>query len=60
MLRAAITFFVIGLLLFVLGFYGVAGVSLEVGKLILFMFIIFSVITFIAALATGKSPKQPL
>ena len=55
MLRAAITFFLIGLLGFVLGQRDMARISPEVGKLLLLIFFIFSALSFVAAITVGKS-----
>ena len=60
MLRAAIAFFVIGLVAILLGAGGVAGVSLEVGRTLLFVFLVLAVISFVASLVTGRGPKQIL
>ncbi len=54
MLRAAVTFFILGLIAMLLGAYGVAGLSIEVGKILLVVFLIFSIGSFIASIATGK------
>ncbi len=54
MLRAAIVFFVIALLAIVFGATGFAGVSMEIGKLLLGVFLALAVISFIISLATGK------
>jgi uncharacterized membrane protein YtjA (UPF0391 family) len=54
MLRAAIAFFVLGLLSMLLGAYGVAGLSIDIGKMLLAIFLVFAVISFIASLVTGK------
>jgi uncharacterized membrane protein YtjA (UPF0391 family) len=55
MLRAAIIFFVLGLVAIVLGAYNFAGLSLEVGKIILFAFLILAAISFLGSLLTGKN-----
>jgi uncharacterized membrane protein YtjA (UPF0391 family) len=55
MLRASIVFFVLGLLAYFFGAYGFAGVSVDIGKLLLVVFLIFSLISFIGGLATGKT-----
>ena len=44
MLRAAIIFFVLGLIAMLFGAYGIAGVSIEVGKVLLMVFIVFGLI----------------
>jgi uncharacterized membrane protein YtjA (UPF0391 family) len=54
MLRAAIVFFVLGLVAYLFGAYGFAGVSIDVGKLLLVVFLVFSLISFIGSLTTGK------
>lgn len=58
MLRAAIAFFIMGLLIFIFGYYNVANVSIDAGKLFLYIFAAFSIITFLAALVTGKSIRS--
>ena len=55
MLRAAIMFFVLGLIAIVLGAYNFAGLSIEVGKIILFAFLILAAISFLGSLLTGKN-----
>jgi uncharacterized membrane protein YtjA (UPF0391 family) len=54
MLRAAIAFFVLGLVAILLGANGVGGLSLDIGKTLLFVFLILAVISFIASMATGR------
>jgi len=54
MLRAAITFFILGLLSMLFGAYGIAGLSIEIGKTLVAVFLILAVISFIASLVTGK------
>jgi len=54
MLRAAIVFFAIALLAIIFGATGFAGVSMEIGKLLLGVFLALAVISFIISLATGK------
>lgn len=55
MLRAAIIFFVLGLVAIVLGAYNFAGFSLEVGKIILFAFLVLAALSFLASLLTGRN-----
>lgn len=50
MLRLAILFFVIALIAALLGFTGVAGLSVEVARTLLFVFIVLAVISLIAGL----------
>ena len=59
MLRAAIAFFVIGLVSFLLGANGVGGLSIEVGKILLVVFLILAVISFAANFFGGKK-NRPL
>lgn len=54
MLRAAIAFFVLGLLAILLGANGIGGLSLDIGKTLLFVFLILAVISFIASMVTGR------
>jgi uncharacterized membrane protein YtjA (UPF0391 family) len=57
MLRAALGFFVLALIAILLGVNGVAGLSLEIGKTLLYVFLILSVLSFVVALVTGKKPQ---
>lgn len=54
MLRAAIAFFVLGLVAILLGANGIGGLSIDIGKTLLFIFLILAVISFIASLVMGK------
>lgn len=54
MLRAAIAFFILGLVSILLGANGVGGLSLDIGKTLLFVFLILAVISFIASMVTGR------
>lgn len=62
MLRAAIAFFVLGLVAILLGANGIGGLSIDVGKTLLFVFLILAVISFIASLIMGKKggPNPPV
>jgi uncharacterized membrane protein YtjA (UPF0391 family) len=57
MLRAAITFFILGLVSMLFGAYGIAGISIEVGKLLLTVFLIMAIVSFVVSLVTGKRPN---
>jgi uncharacterized membrane protein YtjA (UPF0391 family) len=57
MLRAAIIFFILALISILFGAYGIAGLSFEIGRILLAVFIVLAVITFVASIATRK--KQP-
>ena len=54
MLRAAIVFFVLGLVAILLGANGVGGLSIDIGKTLLFVFLILAVLSFIASLLVGN------
>ena len=57
MLRAAITFFIIGLLAVFLGANNVGGLSIELGKTLLMVFLVLAVISFLFSLFSGKGGK---
>ncbi len=59
MLRAAIAFFILAIIAFVLGAGGVAGLSMEIGRVLLFVFLVLAVISLVVSLATGKKPRLP-
>jgi uncharacterized membrane protein YtjA (UPF0391 family) len=59
MIRAAITFFIIGLVALLLGASGFAGLSIEIGKTILIIFLALAVISFLASIITGKKTPLP-
>ncbi|MDG0815684.1 DUF1328 domain-containing protein [Bdellovibrio svalbardensis] len=46
MLRAAIAFFILAIVAFVLGAGGIAGMSMEIGRLLLIVFLVLAVISF--------------
>lgn len=54
MVRAAISFFILALVAYVLGANGIAGLSVEIGKTLLVVFLVLAVISFLAYLFTGK------
>ena len=54
MLRASIAFFVLGLVAILLGANGIGGLSIDIGKTLLFVFLILAVISFVASLVMGK------
>lgn len=58
MLRASIFFFIFGLIAFVLGAYGIAGLSIDIGKITLFVFLLLSLISFLLAIFDKRGPKQ--
>lgn len=54
MIRAAISFFVLAILAYVLGANGIAGLSVEIGKTLLVVFLALSVISVLVYLVTGR------
>ena len=58
MLRASIGFFVIGLIAVVLGANNIAGVSIELGKTLLGIFVFLALISFVASLVTGRNSRR--
>jgi uncharacterized membrane protein YtjA (UPF0391 family) len=59
MVRAAIIFFVLGLVSMLFGFYGLAGISVDIGKTLLMVFVILAVISFIVSMVSGKRTNLP-
>lgn len=60
MINAAITFFAIGLVAFIIGANGIAGLSMEAGKLLLIVFCVLAGASFIITLVTGRRQKNLL
>ena len=54
MLRAALGFFVLALIAVVFGASGVAGVSMEIGRMLLVVFLILAVISFVIGIVSGR------
>ncbi|MEN0059425.1 MAG: DUF1328 family protein [Bdellovibrio sp.] len=46
MLRAAIAFFIIAIVAFIFGASGIAGMSMEIGRLLLMVFLALAIISF--------------
>lgn len=59
MLRAAIAFFILALVALLFGAYGVAGISMEAGRLLLGVFIVLAVVSFIVSLVSGRRNVLP-
>jgi uncharacterized membrane protein YtjA (UPF0391 family) len=57
MLRASISFFVIGLVAMALGAYHVGGLSVDIGKTLLYLFLGLSLLTFLMSIMSGKSTR---
>jgi uncharacterized membrane protein YtjA (UPF0391 family) len=56
MIRAAIAFFALAIVAYVVGANGIAGMSMEVGKILVVVFVAVAVISVIVSLVTGKKP----
>lgn len=54
MVRLAVTFFILAIVAFIFGANGIAGLSMEIGKLLLGVFLVISIISIVAALVTGR------
>lgn len=57
MLRTSILFFVIALVAMLFGFYGIAGVSIELGKILLGVFLVLAVLTYLVGMFTGRQRR---
>lgn len=60
MLGWALTFLIVALIAAVLGFGGIAAVSVEIAKVIFFVAIALFVIMLIASIVMGRRPPNPL
>jgi uncharacterized membrane protein YtjA (UPF0391 family) len=56
MLRAALGFFVLAIIAYLLGANGIAGMSVEIGRLLLIVFLVLAVLSFLVSLFTGRRP----
>ena len=59
MLRAAVAFFVLALFSLILGMNGIAGMSMDIGKTLLGVFLILAIISFVVSLVSGKRTPLP-
>lgn len=58
MVRAAIAFFALAIIAIVLGASGIAGISMEIGRTLLIVFLILAVLSFLGSLISGgKLPR---
>jgi uncharacterized membrane protein YtjA (UPF0391 family) len=55
----AISFLIVALIAAVLGFGGIAGLSIEIAKIIFFVAIVLFVISAVVGFARGRSPTVP-
>ncbi len=60
MIRAAISFFIIAIIAYVLGANNIAGLSVEIGKILLFVFLILAAISLVTSLVSGRRNKRLL
>jgi uncharacterized membrane protein YtjA (UPF0391 family) len=58
MIRAAIAFFILALVAFIFGANGIAGLSIEIGRVLLGVFLVLAAISFVAAMVSGRRPTQ--
>jgi uncharacterized membrane protein YtjA (UPF0391 family) len=58
MLRAAITFFVLALVAIIFGATGFAGVSMEIGRTLLGIFLILALVSFAISLFSGRGQRM--
>jgi uncharacterized membrane protein YtjA (UPF0391 family) len=58
MLKAAIGFFLLGLIAILFGASGVAGVSMEIGRAMLVVFLVLAVISFLAGIFNGRTKPR--
>lgn len=58
MLRAAIGFFALAIIAMLLGAGGIAGLSLEVGRMLLFVFLVLAGISLVLGLVTGRGSRH--
>ena len=57
MIRASIVFFVLGLLALLLGATGIAGVSMEIAKILLYVFLGLAVVSFLGSMMSAPHSK---
>lgn len=58
MVRTAIGFFVLALVAYLFGANGIAGISMEIGKILVGVFLVLACLSFVASLITGKKPPE--
>lgn len=58
MLRAALAFFILAIFAVLFGANGIAGVSMQAGKMLLFVFLALAVVSAIVGLVSGRSPRR--
>lgn len=58
MLRAAMVFFVLALVAILFGATGFAGISMDIGKTLLGVFLVLAIVSFVASMLMGKNTRQ--
>ncbi len=58
MIQAAVAFFVLAILAMVFGAGGIAGVSMEIGKTLLWVFLVLAVVSFVVGMISGRRPRN--
>jgi uncharacterized membrane protein YtjA (UPF0391 family) len=59
MLSWAITFLIVALIAAVLGFGGIAGVAIELAKIVFYVAIILFLISAVVGIVRGRTPNAP-
>ena len=58
MLRTSIVLFAIGLIAMVLGMNQIAGISIETGRIVLFVFLVLAMISFLLSITDAGKPGR--
>lgn len=58
MLRAAIVFFIIAIVAFIFGASGIAGMSMEIGRLLLMIFLALAIVSFLINVIGGRRGQR--
>ncbi len=58
MLRTSIALFVIGLIAMFFGMNRIAGVSIELGRIILFVFLFLAMLSFLLSISSSGKPHR--
>jgi uncharacterized membrane protein YtjA (UPF0391 family) len=59
MLQAVITFLVLAIIAGALGFTTIAGMSMDIAKILFFVFLVLFILSLIASIFRGKRPPTP-
>lgn len=58
MIKTAIGFFILAIIAFMFGAYGIAGVSMNIGKILLGVFLVIAVISLLAGLFYNQGKRR--